>query len=70
MPLDENWRSRRASAPWPNQNGSDAERRWKIEEMLTKLTCTSHRLRQSDIDEELFDLIDGFEAHNIEEKRN
>ena len=33
-----------------------------IEELLENLQSTFHRLRQSDIDEELFDVISGFEA--------
>jgi F-type H+-transporting ATPase subunit gamma len=33
-----------------------------IDELLTKLHGTFHRLRQSGIDEELFDVISGFEA--------
>jgi F-type H+-transporting ATPase subunit gamma len=33
-----------------------------IEELLTSLQGRFHRLRQSDIDEELFDVISGFEA--------
>lgn len=35
-----------------------------ITELLEELTSTFHRLRQSDIDEELFDVISGFEALN------
>lgn len=33
-----------------------------IDELLTKLTGSFYRMRQSDIDEELFDVISGFEA--------
>jgi F-type H+-transporting ATPase subunit gamma len=33
-----------------------------IDELLDVLTGTFYRLRQSDIDEELFDVISGFEA--------
>ncbi len=33
-----------------------------IEELLEELSGTFHRLRQSDIDEELFDVVSGFEA--------
>ena len=33
-----------------------------IDELLENLQATFHRLRQSDIDEELFDVISGFEA--------
>jgi F-type H+-transporting ATPase subunit gamma len=33
-----------------------------IEELQEDLNRTFHRLRQSDIDEELFDVISGFEA--------
>jgi F-type H+-transporting ATPase subunit gamma len=33
-----------------------------IDELLNSLQATFHRLRQSDIDEELFDVISGFEA--------
>jgi F-type H+-transporting ATPase subunit gamma len=37
-----------------------------IEELLGELTWTYHRLRQSNIDEELFDVIAGFEAQSAE----
>ena len=33
-----------------------------IDELLSNLRATSHRLRQSSIDEELFDVVSGFEA--------
>jgi F-type H+-transporting ATPase subunit gamma len=39
-----------------------------IDELLEGLTGTFHRLRQSGIDEELFDVIAGFEALSVEEK--
>ena len=39
-----------------------------INELLENLNGTFHRLRQSDIDEELFDVISGFEALSTEEK--
>jgi F-type H+-transporting ATPase subunit gamma len=39
-----------------------------IEEMLEELKWSYHRLRQSNIDEELFDVVSGFEAQSIEEK--
>jgi len=39
-----------------------------ISELLEELNRTFHRLRQSGIDEELFDVISGFEALNAEEK--
>jgi F-type H+-transporting ATPase subunit gamma len=39
-----------------------------IDELLEDLNRTFHRLRQSGIDEELFDVISGFEALNVEEK--
>jgi F-type H+-transporting ATPase subunit gamma len=39
-----------------------------IEEMLEELKWSYHRLRQSNIDEELFDVISGFEAQSIEDK--
>lgn len=39
-----------------------------IEELLGDLNGTFHRLRQSGIDEELFDVISGFEALSVEEK--
>lgn len=39
-----------------------------IDELLQDLTRTFHRLRQNSIDEELFDLISGFEALSVEEK--
>jgi F-type H+-transporting ATPase subunit gamma len=38
-----------------------------IEELLEDLNGTYHRLRQSGIDEELFDVISGFEALSVEE---
>lgn len=39
-----------------------------IDELLEGLNRTFHRLRQSGIDEELFDVISGFEALNTEKK--
>lgn len=39
-----------------------------INELLEDLNGSFHRLRQSGIDEELFDVISGFEALSIEEK--
>ncbi|MBW1906628.1 MAG: F0F1 ATP synthase subunit gamma [Deltaproteobacteria bacterium] len=39
-----------------------------IDELLEDLNRTFHRLRQSGIDEELFDVISGFEALSAEEK--
>ncbi|MGK2913530.1 MAG: F0F1 ATP synthase subunit gamma [Porticoccaceae bacterium] len=39
-----------------------------IDELLETLNRTFHRLRQSDIDEELFDVVSGFEALSVEEK--
>jgi len=39
-----------------------------INELLEDLNRTFHRLRQSGIDEELFDVVSGFEALNAEEK--
>jgi F-type H+-transporting ATPase subunit gamma len=39
-----------------------------IDELLEELNRSFHRLRQSGIDEELFDLISGFEALTVEEK--
>ena len=38
-----------------------------IDELLENLNGTFHRLRQSGIDEELFDVISGFEALSVEE---
>ena len=38
-----------------------------IDELLEDLNRNFHRLRQSGIDEELFDIISGFEALNVEE---
>lgn len=38
-----------------------------IDELLEHLSATFHRLRQSGIDEELFDVISGFEALNAKE---
>jgi F-type H+-transporting ATPase subunit gamma len=37
-----------------------------IDELLEDLNRTFHRLRQSGIDEELFDVISGFEALSVE----
>jgi F-type H+-transporting ATPase subunit gamma len=39
-----------------------------INELLDDLNGSFHRVRQSGIDEELFDVISGFEALNVEEK--
>jgi F-type H+-transporting ATPase subunit gamma len=39
-----------------------------IDELMEELNRTFHRLRQSGIDEELFDVISGFEALTAEEK--
>jgi len=39
-----------------------------IDELLEDLNRTFHRLRQSGIDEELFDVISGFEALSVERK--
>jgi F-type H+-transporting ATPase subunit gamma len=39
-----------------------------IDELLEELNRTFHRLRQSSIDAELFDVISGFEALTAEEK--
>jgi F-type H+-transporting ATPase subunit gamma len=39
-----------------------------IDDLLEKLHGTFHRLRQSGIDEELFDVISGFEALRVEEQ--
>jgi len=39
-----------------------------IDELLEDLNGTFHRLRQSGIDEELFDVISGFEALNMDDK--
>jgi len=39
-----------------------------INELLEDLNRTFHRLRQSGIDEELFDVVSGFEALNAEKK--
>jgi F-type H+-transporting ATPase subunit gamma len=39
-----------------------------IEELLEDLSRTFHRLRQSGIDEELFDVISGFEALSVQSK--
>jgi F-type H+-transporting ATPase subunit gamma len=40
-----------------------------IDELLENLHCTFHRLRQAGIDEELFDVIAGFEALSVERHR-
>ena len=39
-----------------------------IDELLEDLNGAFHRLRQSGIDEELFDVISGFEALSVEQK--
>jgi F-type H+-transporting ATPase subunit gamma len=39
-----------------------------IDDLLEDLNGTFHRLRQSGIDEELFDVVSGFEALSVEEK--
>jgi F-type H+-transporting ATPase subunit gamma len=39
-----------------------------INELLDDLNGTFHRVRQGGIDEELFDVVSGFEALNVEEK--
>ncbi|MEO8602921.1 MAG: F0F1 ATP synthase subunit gamma, partial [bacterium] len=39
-----------------------------IEDLLEDLNRTFHRLRQSGIDEELFDVISGFEALSVEQR--
>jgi F-type H+-transporting ATPase subunit gamma len=39
-----------------------------IDESLEDLNEKFHRLRQSGIDEELFEVISGFEALSVEEK--
>jgi F-type H+-transporting ATPase subunit gamma len=39
-----------------------------INELLEDLNRTFHRLRQSGIDEELFDVVSGFEALSAEER--
>ena len=39
-----------------------------IDELLEDLNGTFHRLRQSGIDEELFDVVSGFEALSPENK--
>ncbi len=40
-----------------------------IDELLENLNRTFHRLRQSSIDEELFDVVSGFEALSSEPRR-
>ncbi len=40
-----------------------------IDELLEELNVTYHRLRQSGIDAELFDVIAGFEALSFNKKR-
>ena len=40
----------------------------RIDELLEDLNGTFHCLRQSGIDEELFDVISGFGALSVEEK--
>jgi F-type H+-transporting ATPase subunit gamma len=108
LPLDEDWRRRRAALPWPTKNrpeilggGTETLRALlreyifaslfracaeslasenasrlaamqradkNIDELLEGLNGTFHRVRQSGIDEELFDVISGFEALGIEKK--
>jgi hypothetical protein len=48
--------------------GGDATRRQKHRRIGGGPQRTFHRLRQSGIDEELFDVISGFEALNAEKK--
>ena len=102
LPLDEDWRRRLESLPWPTKNLPDVfggrpatlralmreylfvslfracaeslasenasrlaamERADKnIDELLEALNGEFHRLRQSSIDEELFDVVSGFDA--------
>jgi len=40
----------------------------EIDELLETLNGTFHRVRQSGIDEDLFDVVSGFEALNTKEK--
>ncbi len=108
LPLDENWRRKLATLPWPTGNlpevigggvvtlralireylfvslfracaeslaSENASRLAamqradkNIDELLENLNGTFHRLRQSGIDEELFDVISGFEALSVGEK--
>lgn len=108
LPLDENWRWKLNTLPWPTKNlpeimgestgalralireylfvslfracaeslaSENASRLAamqradkNIDELLEDLNGTFHRLRQSGIDEELFDVISGFEALNTEKK--
>lgn len=42
--------------------------REKIDELLMGLSGAFHILRQSGIDEELFDVVSGFEALSVEEQ--
>jgi F-type H+-transporting ATPase subunit gamma len=39
-----------------------------IDELLEDLNRTFHRMRQNGIDEELFDVISGFEALSVKER--
>ena len=70
LPLDSAWAQALAKAPWPTKTlpevmgGGTATLRAdkNIDDLLEHLHGTFHRLRQSGIDEELFDVISGFEA--------
>jgi F-type H+-transporting ATPase subunit gamma len=102
LPLDGNWRRKRAELPWPTKtlpeilgDGTTTLRAFirgylfvslfracadslasenasrlaamqradkNIDELLEDLNRTFHRQRQSGIDEELFDVVSGFEA--------
>jgi F-type H+-transporting ATPase subunit gamma len=106
LPLDEAWRRKLATVPWPTANlpevigaGTETLRAFirgyffvsifracaeslaaenasrlsamqradkNIDELLDDLNRTFHRLRQNDIDEELFDVVSGFEALTTE----
>jgi len=56
----ESWQAKRQPP------ASNAARRKNIDELLEDLNRTFHRLRQSGIDEELFDVVSGFEARQGE----
>jgi F-type H+-transporting ATPase subunit gamma len=84
LPLDQAWRDDLAGLSWPTRNlpqvmgsGTGALRALireyvfvsLIDELLENLQGTFHRVRQGGIDEELFDVLSGFEALSEETGR-
>jgi F-type H+-transporting ATPase subunit gamma len=68
--------SSRSSGRAPNPLRARTRAAWRrcnaptknIDELLEDLNRTFHRLRQNGIDEELFDVVSGFEALSVEKK--